>query len=908
MKKRFKLYKSGKLWCCAAIAFVGLTIGGGMTASADADTTDAANGRQVVQTVQTTTFANVNDDQSNATVIADSKISTQSTNQVSQQPVTNKVPTDTTTQNNDANADQGSLDSYQVNTDQKTGQSTLHASGWQATGQSNNEPYRYAILYDNTTKQEVNRQRVTPVTRTDVQRAYSNVDNSVNSGFNVNFTLPNKLSGHSVSVVARYSNDMVNGEGQHTDYWFSPIIIDGSNRASLDGLYSDEKGNIHVSGWHASNVAAGKKYHYIITYDQTQNREIIRQLVKQVQRTDVAQAYPTIGDAAYSGFDASFKLTNQYAQDNIQFISRWTDDPAGNGNSVDYWFPAVNKQNRGNLDSWNLSDAGTLHVAGWHADDASIYEPYHYLIVFDNTTGRQVASVATDTTSSNDVAKVYGDTRSANHARFSYDFKNLDLQPDHSYSLVSRYSSSASGNGNDGVKTDYWFPAENLNQHAFSIDSFSTNGHQLTVRGWMANDEALNKPNAYIILYAGNEIARQKVTLTARPDVANVYPGMYASDQSGFTVTFDIPDNLTTDFNFVLRFSDADNGEGNHADMWTGAYTVNAANFDSISTNGRTLNISGWHAAESALNKKYSYVFAMDALTGKEVTRWDVTNSSNISRGDVQAAYPWMWDSGQSGFTLSADVPDQMTNREIRFMHRYTDDPAGNGDAVDYYDNGIYFFDPDSHSMAVNQFETILDPYNTRNSLYSVYFGDNGQLVRGSRNINGHWYNIDGNTGKVYSFAQRVIDWFRGRRHHLTYSMYGSRNGRDGTADCSGSMTQALRDAGAAPYGFLYSTESLHGYLASNGYYLAGQGTGRMQVQYGDIVIWGRRGYSTGGAGHTVAISSYGSGDRINCISTCGYNHHQPGEAVQEYNYYSYWASDGYPYQYIYRPYNVARG
>ncbi len=41
-----------------------------------------------------------------------------------------------------------------------------------------------------------------------------------------------------------------------------------------------------------------------------------------------------------------------------------------------------------------------------------------------------------------------------------------------------------------------------------------------------------------------------------------------------------------------------------------------------------------------------------------------------------------------------------------------------------------------------------------------------------------------------------LINLFESRRVKLTYSMYGSRNGSDGTADCSGSISQALKEAG----------------------------------------------------------------------------------------------------------------
>ncbi|WP_251545301.1 serine hydrolase [Limosilactobacillus caecicola] len=660
MKKRFKLYKSGKLWCCAALAFAAVTMG--TTTLAHAATTPTTTPVKTVQTTNTTS------DQQAAPTPAT--------------PVTNQVPVDHTTTNNDVNANQGALDHVQVTTDTK-GTTTLNASGWQAVGKSNDQQYRYAILYDNTTNREIGRQRVTPVDRPDVQKAYPYVDNSLHAGFNVNFTLPSNFNGHSLSVIARYSTDAVNGEGTHTDYWFAPIVIDSQNRASLDSITNDGKDNVVVSGWHANNAAAGLKYHYIIAYDQTTNREIARQLVKDGEtRTDVAKAFPTIANAGKSGFKVSFKLTSQYARDNIQFVSRWTNDPAGNGNAVDYWFSAVTKQNRGNLDQWNLSD-GTLQVSGWHANDVAIFAPYHYLIVFDNTVQRQVAAELVPTTASKDVAKVYPDTRSAGNSRFSADFTKLSLTPGHSYSLVSRYSTSAKGNGNDGVYTDYWFGAQTLNQHAFSIDNFTPDGQKLTVSGWMASDDALNLTKPFVILLAdGKEIGRQAVTLTARPDVAKAYQGLYKSGLSGFTATFTLPTNIKNNINLVLRFSNAENGEGRHADMWTQAYAANAGNFDRADVNGNTLHVSGWHASMASANRPYEYIIALDGASGKEIQRWNISDQ-HVSRNDVQRAYPWINGSGQSGFDVTLN--NFGGNHEyFKLIHRITDDAAGNGNYVDY--------------------------------------------------------------------------------------------------------------------------------------------------------------------------------------------------------------------------------
>lgn len=180
-------------------------------------------------------------------------------------------------------------------------------------------------------------------------------------------------------------------------------------------------------------------------------------------------------------------------------------------------------------------------------------------------------------------------------------------------------------------------------------------------------------------------------------------------------------------------------------------------------------------------------------------------------------------------------------------------------------------------------------------------------MYTGGHWINGHWVNFQSD-GAFVGFSQRVINWFLAREGKLTYSMYGSRTGADGTADCSGSMTQAVWSSGGSRPSHIYSTLDLGSYLLQNGYYVAGRGRGVQDVQYGDIVIWGNPGASAGGAGHTVIIST--AGPDPNCISTCGYywndnpNSHYgaAGQAVQEFNYQWYWNDDDRPYQMVYRP------
>ena len=133
----------------------------------------------------------------------------------------------------------------------------------------------------------------------------------------------------------------------------------------------------------------------------------------------------------------------------------------------------------------------------------------------------------------------------------------------------------------------------------------------------------------------------------------------------------------------------------------------------------------------------------------------------------------------------------------------------------------------------------------------------------------------------------KAVSWFDIRKGLLTYSMYGSRNGTDGTADCSGSITQALRDSGASPYAYLYSTVTLGGYLSANGYNRISENQS-WDAQRGDIVLmsWGPGIQYSGGAGGHVGIMK----DGITFISVDYWTGGQVGTAVSEHNWDYYYS------------------
>ncbi|AZF90917.1 endolysin [Streptococcus phage CHPC928] len=138
------------------------------------------------------------------------------------------------------------------------------------------------------------------------------------------------------------------------------------------------------------------------------------------------------------------------------------------------------------------------------------------------------------------------------------------------------------------------------------------------------------------------------------------------------------------------------------------------------------------------------------------------------------------------------------------------------------------------------------------------------------------------------SVQQSIVNWFVNHRGKLTYSMYGSRNGVDGTADCSGSISQALKEAGIGIQG-LPSTVTLGQQLAKNGFY-------RVSINQdwdaltGDIVLmsWGADMSTSGGAGGHVGVMM----DSVNFIS-CDYSTQGAvGQAINTYPWNDYYAAN----------------
>lgn len=596
----------------------------------------------------------------------------------------------------------------------------IHVTGWHATNESRGRDHHFLIVVDKTQNNaEVGRIEVKDqVVRQDVKGVH-NVWNAATSGFDE--TIPLNLdvmhNGDQLQVISRWTADP-NGNNDPADYWFAPVTPDyRTNVAYLDAFDIDNNA-IHVAGWHATAQSLGRNNHFLILYDATTHRELAREEVEKVNRPDVLNAEQGVLNANKSGFDTYFDISRKaipagiHLSHNLQIISRYTSSNDGNSNYVDYWFPAkqffsVNAANHACLDKAEIVN-GRVHVSGWHATDLSEAATNHFLILHDDTRNQDVTSILLpDSVSRPDVARVYPNIKTATNSGFDATFDQVMLTPGDHYTLISRYSTSADGNGNSGAKADYRMVINNLfnvnTTNAGNVDSVVVNNGSVTVSGWNATDYSLLANNHYLILFdttTNRQVAQAKVNNIARPDVARAYRYLRTAGNSGFSATFDqVELQPGHHYSLVSRYSispygNGDDGNGqDHVDHWFNGilhlndsdYHANSVDTFAPDTKNNAIHVVGWMASDASKTMPNAYLILLDN-TGKEYGRVNVKQLTN--RPDVAKAEPAIYNSGVSGFdTLIKLNPGyhltDLVGKNLHLVLRFTSSNDGNSNYSD---------------------------------------------------------------------------------------------------------------------------------------------------------------------------------------------------------------------------------
>lgn len=590
----------------------------------------------------------------------------------------------------------GYLDNFSVDKANKK----INVSGWHADDMSAAEPEHTIIIIDPTTGQELARHDVPTTSSPDVAKAYGNINNAGQSRFNVQFDLTPAMLNHQLEVISRYGEKgKANENGHYSDYWYTSnrLNLNTNKQGYLDQFTLDKaKNKVVISGWNADDASALMPNHFIILFDKTANKELARNIVTNMASPDVATSYAGgIVNSKQARFSTSFDITPEMVGHQLMVISRYSDSAKNNDNAhySDYWFTnnllnfKVNQA--GNIDNFQIDQAaGKIFVRGWHADDASMYMPGHYVILFDKTTGKELAHNLVDTTSSDDVVRAgYGNIAKANKARFETSFDITPEMVGHDLGIISRYSNSDTDDYGTAT-SDYWF-ANVVNfpvkQKAY-LDNFSLNvaNRTIYVRGWHADDASVYMPGHYIILFdktANKEVAHQYIPTSASPDVMKAI-GITGADKARFEASFNItPETLNHTLTVISRYSNSDTKDYGTAmsDYWFNSQidlNQQDAWLDSISQSGTTINASGWHVADSTVGLPHHVILLWDYTRNQEVARHEVTNTPSA---DLQASHGNYLNNAQARFTTSFTVDPSMVHDCFGIISRYSNQADGEG-------------------------------------------------------------------------------------------------------------------------------------------------------------------------------------------------------------------------------------
>lgn len=360
--------------------------------------------------------------------------------------------------------------------------------------------------------------------------------------------------------------------------YYNEITNQAVNQGSMDHLTANEQ-VLHTDGWHITSQSTNYPYSFIIVINQKTGQEYKRYAIYRNQRNDVANAYPNVANAAKSGFSLNVPVTDAMRGNTYKIISRYAQTPSGEGSYKDYNFantvtvPAVTKQNKASMDSLT-ADKNTLRVSGWHASDETKRRNYHYLILMDASTNKEIRRIQVNNVARKDVQNAYPNIYNALNSGFNLSTTvDAKLKGKKVY-VISRYSATSNADSN---YVDYKFnntvtvPGGTTgNKNIGSMDQLAQIGNQLVINGWHAASSANGKGYSFLILMnkdTEKEITRYRINRNQRNDVYNVYPDVYGTQNSGFHLSQTITNNLKNKRVYVIsRYSNSASGEGAYVD------------------------------------------------------------------------------------------------------------------------------------------------------------------------------------------------------------------------------------------------------------------------------------------------------------------------------------------------------
>lgn len=235
-------------------------------------------------------------------------------------------------------------------------------------------------------------------------------------------------------------------------------ITTGGNLDSITfgGINGDQ---LEITGWFASDKAQGKNNAFIILTNEKENKEYGRAQVNLNDRPDVAKAYPDIPNATRSGFKGTIPYSPEIQGSKCTVIFRYSSDPEGNQDFVDYAVPYTFDKAAANLDCIStLVYSNKLHVSGWFASDLRKSSDVLFMLLIDPKTHKEYQRINVSVTQRQDVQLAHPEIFQSLNSGFECNFDYNSSMVGKDLQVIMRYTDDHEGNGHS---TDYWFPPFN---------------------------------------------------------------------------------------------------------------------------------------------------------------------------------------------------------------------------------------------------------------------------------------------------------------------------------------------------------------------------------------------------------------------------------------------------------------
>ena len=175
----------------------------------------------------------------------------------------------------------------------------------------------------------------------------------------------------------------------------------------------------------------------------------------------------------------------------------------------------------------------------------------------------------------------------------------------------------------------------------YHIDKVNVNSKAFQITGWFTPAKATKGQDiwVYFMRKGGNELGRFKAKKIQRPDVQKAISNPNGADV-GFQVDGVTPEGiLGVQYDLLLRYNNDNKEEIRTAESWTGPKVYNAGYLDKVAGDSKGVTFAGWHLNSRQKDTDKHYLFIVDAKSGAEYARYDITGGSYRPSPDIVKLY-----------------------------------------------------------------------------------------------------------------------------------------------------------------------------------------------------------------------------------------------------------------------------